>query len=82
MATSANKLWKESGTTLSFKEWIEREKSKYSSEPQHANFANADGASAVTPTTLFGLDTATVIIAGSILLFVGGYIVYQRIKKK
>lgn len=27
---SANQLWKESGTTLSFKEWITREKSKYS----------------------------------------------------
>ena len=25
---SANKRWKESGTTLSFKEWIERENSK------------------------------------------------------
>jgi hypothetical protein len=27
---SANQLWKESGTTLSFKEWITREKAKYS----------------------------------------------------
>jgi hypothetical protein len=35
---SANKLWKESGTSLSFKEWIEREKWK-----------NADGALS-TPT--------------------------------
>lgn len=25
---SANKLWKESGTTLSFKDWIQREKDK------------------------------------------------------
>ena len=28
MEKSANQLWKESNTSLSFKEWIEREKSK------------------------------------------------------
>jgi len=28
MEKSANKRWKESGTTLSFKEWIERENTK------------------------------------------------------
>ena len=33
---SANKLWKESGTTLSFKEWIDRENKK--KEPQKINF--------------------------------------------
>ncbi len=27
---SANQMWKESGTTLTFKAWIEREKQKYS----------------------------------------------------
>lgn len=34
MNKSANQLWRESGTTLSFKDWIKREKEKY---------ANADG---------------------------------------
>jgi hypothetical protein len=33
---SANKLWKESGTTLSFKEWIDRENKK--KEPQKLYF--------------------------------------------
>jgi hypothetical protein len=28
MEKSANKKWKESGTTLSFKEWIDRENKK------------------------------------------------------
>lgn len=27
---SANQMWKESGTTLSFKDWLNREKAKYS----------------------------------------------------
>jgi hypothetical protein len=34
---SANKLWKESNTTLSFKEWIERENKK-KTENQSGNF--------------------------------------------
>lgn len=34
---SANKLWKESNTTLSFKEWIERENKK-KEENQKGNF--------------------------------------------
>lgn len=34
MIKSANQMWRESKTTLSFKEWLEREKEKY---------ANADG---------------------------------------
>lgn len=34
MNKSANQLWKESGTTLSFKDWLSREKEK---------FSNADG---------------------------------------
>lgn len=36
MYKSANQLWRESGTTLSFKNWLNREKEKY---------ANADGSS-------------------------------------
>jgi CHASE3 domain sensor protein len=34
MNKSANQIWKESGTTLSFKDWLSREKEK---------FSNADG---------------------------------------
>lgn len=31
MVKSANQLWKESGTTLSFKDWLNRQKEKYAS---------------------------------------------------
>lgn len=43
---SANKLYKESGTTLSFKEWLEREKAKGKFIPNveaMEEFVNADG---------------------------------------
>jgi hypothetical protein len=43
---SANKLYKESGTTLSFKDWLEREKSKGKFIPNVEaieEFHNADG---------------------------------------
>jgi len=45
MEKSANKKWKESGTTLTFKEWIERENQK--KEPE-GNFIPFD-ASPTTP---------------------------------
>ena len=43
---SANKLYKESGTTLSFKEWLDREKAKGKFIPNveaMEEFVNADG---------------------------------------
>lgn len=39
MEKSANKRWKESGTTLSFKEWIERENQKKESDKQFLSFS-------------------------------------------
>jgi len=44
MEKSANKLWRESGTTLSFKEWIDRKnKMEQSSEESFIPYKNADG---------------------------------------
>ena len=41
---SANKLWRESGTTLSFKEWIDRKnKMEKSSGESFIPYKNADG---------------------------------------
>lgn len=37
---SANKRWKESGSTLSFKEWINRENIKKSPEANFVSFVN------------------------------------------
>jgi len=48
MEKSANKRWKESGTTLTFKEWIERENQK--KEPE-GNFIPFD-ANPTTNTTI------------------------------
>lgn len=39
MEKSANKRWKESGTTLSFKEWIERENKKQESNDKYRSFS-------------------------------------------
>lgn len=40
MEKSANKKWKESGTTLSFKEWINRENIKKSDESNFVSFVD------------------------------------------
>lgn len=41
MRKSANQLWRESQTTLSFKEWLQREKEKYSTmEGSDSGFNN------------------------------------------
>ena len=39
MEKSANKRWKESGSTLSFKEWIDRENKKKESEGTFLSFS-------------------------------------------
>lgn len=44
MEKSANKLWRESGTTLSFKEWIDRKnKMEQSSSDSFIPYKNANG---------------------------------------
>jgi hypothetical protein len=42
---SPNKLWRESGTSLSFADWIQREKDKgaFLTNKKFENFASADG---------------------------------------
>jgi len=42
---SPNKLWRESGTSLSFADWIQREKDKgaFLTNKKFENFANVDG---------------------------------------
>lgn len=50
MEKSANKLWRESGTTLSFKEWIDRKnKMEQSSEGSFIPYKNADGGGSFSP---------------------------------
>lgn len=49
---SKNQLWKESGTTLRFKDWLEREAMKGTIPPKE-HLLNVDGAPNVLDTTKF-----------------------------
>ena len=93
---SANQLWKESGTTLSFKQWLNREKIK---------FSNTDGANLILNKPLNDEIMETISFTGPetetskknpfgttlgvnnviwvvAALAVGGLIIYQFAKKK
>lgn len=89
---SANKLYKESGTTLSFKGWLEREKGKGKFIPNVEamdEFINADG------DTSQGESEKSIITAKSVenkqlvssiarigLIVVLAYFVYRTIKSE
>ncbi len=91
MNKSANKLWKESGTTLPFKQWIEREKQKFNYQSENNQFVGANGLTLDTsglslnqnqnPKTVFGLSSKTLIISGAIIVFAAGIYIYKRSKK-
>ena len=74
---TANQLYRESGTTLSFKEWIEREKAK------GTEIARLDGSSdseqRQVPTTWYGLNK-NVFVFGAVV--VGAAIVYTIYRKR
>ena len=83
---TANQLYRESGTTLSFKEWIEREKAK-GTEMMNKDIADAiarlDGSSdsekRQVPTTWYGLNK-NVFVFGAVV--VGAAIVYTIYKRR
>lgn len=92
---SANQLWKESGTTLSFKDWIEREKEKGMLIPNKTvndsialiknTIGIQNGNDAVTlaetnTNTVLGLNKWVLI--SSVLIIVGavGYSIYKKRK--
>jgi hypothetical protein len=89
MNKSANQRWKESGTTLSFKEWIEREKQKFNYQSDDKKFVGADGStdvsttpsSATVPSSLFGINSTVLILSGVIILGATGYYLYKKLKK-
>ena len=91
---SANQIWKESGTTLSFADWIQREKDKGRFLPNKmiANFteniANSikdsvglnDSKSIInTNNKVVGLNKWVLITS---LVIIGGALTYSLIKKK
>ena len=92
MQKSANKRWRESGTSLGFKEWLKREDSKMlnSSEVEFIPFAggsdmskSADATIVTTPidNTFLGINKNYLYAAGVIVL-VSVVIAYTHKKKK
>lgn len=89
---SANKLYKESGTTLSFKEWLEREKAKGKFIPNveaMEEFVNADGGASEESSEKPEITAKSVEnkqMFGSIarvgLIVVLAYFVYRTIKSE
>jgi hypothetical protein len=87
---SANKLYKQSGSTLAFKDWLEREKAKGKFIPNveaMEEFYNADGTEEAPAETTeikkADVDkaqmTSKVLRVGLIVLL--GYLVYKNYKK-
>jgi hypothetical protein len=87
---SANKLYKQSGSTLPFKDWLEREKAKGKFIPNveaMEEFYNADGTeqppAETTEIKKADVDkaqmTSKILRVGLIVLL--GYVIYKNYKK-
>lgn len=78
---SANKLYQESGSSLSFKDWLEREKAKGMFIP-NANaieqFNNADGNETKKEPTDNTAIVRNIAIVGAIIVF--GYFILRKSK--
>jgi hypothetical protein len=91
---SMNKLWKESGTTLTFKEWLERENNKKVETKENFLPFNAEdvidkkleikttNTNIPNKNKVLGLDTSIVIFSGVLIAASIGYYVYTKIKNK
>ena len=89
---SANKLYKDSGTTLSFKEWLEREKAKGKFIPNvqaMEEIVNADGGVSEQPSEKSEITAKSVenkqlftSVARVGLIVVLAYFVYRTIKSE
>lgn len=92
---SANQMWRESGTTLSFKDWLTREKRKFDGGADVAIMMNKPLNDTIEETLSFtgspkpgkpnklgstlGVSNVVWVVAA---VAVGGFIVYQIIKKR
>ena len=89
-------MWKESGTTLSYKEWRRREDDKMASftapsvslqnNPAYKktveDMKKAGGYKETTSgKTTFGIKNSVLIIGGLIVVGAIGFVVYKKIKK-
>ena len=95
LGKSANQLWKESGTTLSFKDWIQREKEKGMLIPNklvndsialiksNVGIKDSDNSTVSlekeSSKTILGLNKLAII---SSILIIGGALAYNFYKKR
>jgi len=88
---SANAMYKESGSTLSFKDWLEREKNKGKFIPNiqaQMEFENADGSGNTAQENLKGAGNLELgsIVGKNLLIALaivgGGVLIYRYYKKK
>jgi len=97
MEKSANKRWKESGTSLSFKDWIDRENKKNESNSNFLPFESniqdeikeTIGGQVQTgykPTAssnkVFGLDKGVLVFSGILIVGSLGFYFYNKLKVK
>jgi hypothetical protein len=93
MEKSANKLWRESGTTLTFKEWINRENQKkeqtklsFIGEQNVMDTVNSvytnQPTSETNTSTVLGLNKGILIASSVLILGTLGYYFYQRLKTR
>ena len=92
---SANKLWRESGTTLSYKEWRNRENAKkqdttlsFIGEQNVKDTLNSVYTSASNNTTtpqnsssVLGLNKTVLIVSGVVIATSLAYYFYRKFKK-
>ena len=92
MEKSANKKWKESGTTLSFKEWIERENKKSESDgffgfdslitpKKSVDGLDAEQAPVSSANTTLGIDNTVIVVSAILIVGAIGFAVYKKLKK-
>lgn len=93
---SANRLWRESGTTLSYKEWRNRENAKkqdttlsFIGEQNVKDTLNNVFTSATSSTpppqnntsSVLGLNKIVLIVSGVVIASSLGYYFYKKLKK-
>ena len=92
MEKSANKKWKESGTTLSFKDWIERENKKNESNGFFGFDSiitpkkNLDGlddqqAPVSSANTTLGINNTVIIVSAVLIVGAIGVAIYKKLRK-
>ena len=95
MEKSANKRWRESGTSLSFKEWIERENKKkeqgidsFIKNTENSVFEEVSNdvpqytrATGNEKTNFLGLNRTILVVSTLLIVSATGFYLYKKYKK-